>query len=208
MNTHTQTPGNPAKNPATDAPQGVNSSTFSVVVTQCKIFLDLHHVESLIDEAQELIGLVSDAKNCREDSEYLREAIKSLQASLSKKLAIPEKPAPQPFKINSPRRVSIDDLIKQRNQAMGLKPLPLESDLLLQRIAQGGHSGQFLANAFISAYRTTQPFSHSLGELMKLDAEGFRLFHEILHIRYIPGWNDDDLYQIEQQIIALVGGAS
>ena len=112
--------------------------------------------------------------------------------------------APQPFKITRPTRVSIDDLIKQRNQEMGLEPLPLESDLLLQRIAQGGHSGQFLADAFISAYRTDKPFTHSLGELMKLDAEGFRLFHEILHIRYISGWNDDGLYQIEQQIKVVI----
>ena len=68
--------------------------------------------------------------------------------------------APQPFKITRPTRVSIDDLIKQRNQEMGLEPLPLESDLLLQRIAQGGHSGQFLADAFISPTELTSP-SHT-----------------------------------------------
>jgi len=84
-----------------------------------------------------------------------------------------------------------------------LAPLPLEQDLLLKRVADGGHSGQFLADAFISAYRTGEPFSHSLGELIKLDAEGFRLFHQIIHIRHISGWNDDTLYQIEQQIKAI-----
>jgi hypothetical protein len=57
-----------------------------------------------------------------------------------------------------------------------------------------------------SAYRTQKPFIHSLGELIKLDTEAFRLFHEILHIRHIRGWNDDNLYQIEQQIIAITGG--
>ena len=30
---------------------------------------------------------------------------------------------------------------------------------------------------------------------------------EILHIRLISGWNDDSLYQIEQQIEAIQGGA-
>jgi len=111
------------------------------------------------------------------------------------------------FKIQPPRHVSLADLIKRQNKERGLEPLPLESDLLLKRVADGGHSGQFLADAFISAYRTHLPFTHSLGELNKLDCEGFRLFHEILHIRHIPGWNDEALYQIEQQIEAIKGGA-
>ncbi len=115
-------------------------------------------------------------------------------------------PANHGFKINPPRRVSLTELIKKQNEERGLEPLPLESDLLLKRIAQGGHSGQFLADAFISAYRTHLPFTHSLGELNKLDCEGFRLFHEILHIRHIPGWNDEALYKIDQQIKAIQGG--
>jgi len=106
------------------------------------------------------------------------------------------------FQMNPPRRVSLADLIKQQDQERGLKPMPLETELLLKRVAEGGYSGQFLADAFLSAYRTDQAFPHSLGGLIKLDTEGFRLFHEILHIRHISGWNDDALYQIEQQIKA------
>ena len=102
------------------------------------------------------------------------------------------------------QRIKLSDLLQQQNQQRGLVPMPLEPELLLKRIADGGHSGQFLADAFISAYRTDVSFNHSLGELIKLDAEAFRLFHQILHIRHIPGWNDDGLYQIEQQIIAVV----
>ncbi|MCX7099624.1 MAG: hypothetical protein NTV43_17155 [Methylococcales bacterium] len=118
----------------------------------------------------------------------------------------PATPAHLAFKINTPRRVPLADLLKQQTEARGLEPLPLESGLLLKRIAQGGHSGQFLADAFISAYRTDKPFMHSLGELGRLDSEGFRLFHEILHIRHVSGWNDDDLYHIEQQVKAIIAG--
>ena len=107
--------------------------------------------------------------------------------------------------INRVRRIPISDIIKQQNQERGLEPLVLEPELLLKRISNGGHSGQFLADAFISAYRTHKPFLHSLGELTKLDSEAFRLFHEILHIRHIAGWSDDHLYEIEQQIL-MVGG--
>ncbi|UOA08573.1 hypothetical protein [Methylobacter sp. S3L5C] len=113
----------------------------------------------------------------------------------------------QSFNINSRKKMSLDDIIKQQNQQRGLEPLALEPELLLKRIADGGHSGQFLADAFISAYRTQETFAHSLGELIKLDAEAFRLFHEVIHIRHIRGWSDDNLYQIEQQVIAITGGA-
>jgi hypothetical protein len=81
-----------------------------------------------------------------------------------------------------------------------IEPMPLDADLLLARIKQGGHSGQYLADAFISAYRTGKPFNHSLGELIKLDAEAFQLFHQIIHIRHVNGWSDDALYEIEQRI--------
>lgn len=91
------------------------------------------------------------------------------------------------FNINPPRRRSLADIRQEQAQQRGLEPMPLEPELLLKRIADGGHSGQFLADAFISAYRTSVPFPHSLGELLKLDSEGFRLFHEILHIRHIRG---------------------
>jgi hypothetical protein len=99
--------------------------------------------------------------------------------------------------------ISLDDLIAKQEQERGIDPLPLEPELLLDRIVQGGHSGQFLADAFLSTYRTDKPFLHSLGELARLDADGFRLFHEILHMRHVPGWSDDGLYQIELQIKAI-----
>jgi len=103
-----------------------------------------------------------------------------------------------------PKRVSLNEIIQQQEQECGFKPLALETELLLKRIAQGGHSGRFLADAFLSAYRRTQAFNHSLCELNNLDAEGFRLFHECLHIRHVPGWSDEGLYQIEQQVKAVM----
>lgn len=113
---------------------------------------------------------------------------------------------PEKFTVTqNERRVSLAEITKQHNHERGLELLPLEPDLLLKRIKQGGHSGQYLADAFLSAYRNT-PFKHSLNELIKLDTEGFRLFHEILHIRHIAGWNDDALYQIEQDIKAINKG--
>lgn len=100
------------------------------------------------------------------------------------------------------RKVSLSEAIQQQQATRGIQPLPLEPELLLARIKKGGHSGVFLAAAFASAYRRT-PFIHSLGDLIKLDAEAFRLFHGILHMRHTVGWSDDELYQIETKITGL-----
>ncbi len=95
--------------------------------------------------------------------------------------------------------VLLTDLIDTHEREMGLKPMALETQLLLERVEAGGHSGEFLADAFISAYRGTA-FNRGLNELNSLDAEGFRLFHQILHMKRIKGWSDHALFQIEQQI--------
>ena len=84
--------------------------------------------------------------------------------------------------------------------------MPLDTDLLLKRVKDGGYSGLFLADAFISYYRTDHPFPHSLGKLLKLDPEGLRLFHQILSARLIPGWSDEVLYGIEQEIKTILAG--
>ena len=104
-------------------------------------------------------------------------------------------------KINT---ISLDELIARQDRERGFEPMPLEREVLLQRVKDGGHSGQFLADAFISSYRTNTKFNHSLGEIMKLDYEAIRLFTEILHIRFIRGWSDTVLYDIEQEIIAIM----
>lgn len=109
------------------------------------------------------------------------------------------------FDLSPPPKITLSEIITKQNQERGLQPLAIEPDLLLERVKQGGRSGQFLANAFISAYRGS-PFPHSLKELIKLDHQGFRLFHGILHMRHVPGWDDDALYEIEQKIISILTG--
>ncbi|MDO9105840.1 MAG: hypothetical protein Q7U57_12875 [Methylovulum sp.] len=108
------------------------------------------------------------------------------------------------YNLKQRQPITLNEMLARQQRERGLEPMPLEAELLLQRVKDGGHSGQYLADAFLSAYRTDKPFPHSLGELTKLDAEAFRLFHQVLHIRHVSGWKDDDLYQIEQQINAIL----
>ena len=104
-----------------------------------------------------------------------------------------------PVQLLKTQHRSTSEIVEQVRQERGFEPTPLESELLLKRISDGGHSGQFLADAFLSVYRGDK-FDHSLKELIKLDAEAFRLFHEILHIHHIKRWSDDSLHDVEKQI--------
>jgi len=105
-----------------------------------------------------------------------------------------------------PQRMTMAAYLQQQREQRGLDPLPIEPDLLIQRIKQGGYSGQFLADAFLSAYRKNHSFNHSLFELINLDAEGFRLFHSVIHMRHVRGWDDNALYEIEQKILQILTG--
>ncbi|QPK65163.1 hypothetical protein IVG45_09620 [Methylomonas sp. LL1] len=105
-----------------------------------------------------------------------------------------------------PKTWTLAGYMKRQAEELGLQPMPLEADLLIKRVSQPGESGRFLADALLSAYRKNVPFRHSLFELINLDAEAFRLFHQVLHIRHVPGWDDNALYAIEQQIKAILEG--
>jgi len=115
-----------------------------------------------------------------------------------------------PLSSGNVRILTLTDLGKlQAKQAKkrGLAIMTLEKDALLQRVKDGGWSGKFLAQAFLSAYHII-PFNRSLGKLIRLDAEGFRLFHQILHIRYVKGWCDDDYALLAAVIEDILGRES
>ena len=107
---------------------------------------------------------------------------------------------------HSTQTISLDEMLARQDRERGFELMPLESDLLIKRVKDGGYSGQFLADAFISSYRTSTPFNQSLGGIIKLDAEAKRLFHQILYFRLIPGWDDQVFYEIEQEIKTILAG--
>jgi hypothetical protein len=101
------------------------------------------------------------------------------------------------YKVNNNRVIQMSDFFDKRNRR--IKPIPLESELLLKRIAEGGHTGGYLAEAFISAYKPGRPFFHGLFENTELDFEAFRIFIEILHIHH-SGISFNHLHKIESKI--------
>lgn len=112
-----------------------------------------------------------------------------------------ESPERQNGYTETPRKVSLDEVLAEQAFERGIVPMPLDADLLIRRIEQGGHSGKFLADAFLCTYRP-HAFNHPLMEVNRLDAEAFRLFHQCLHIRHVPGWSDTALYDIEKRVRA------
>ncbi|UOA08586.1 hypothetical protein [Methylobacter sp. S3L5C] len=114
----------------------------------------------------------------------------------------------QPITLSPARKARLSESIAQQNEQRGITPMPLEQDTLLRRIKAGGWSGQFLGQAYLSVYFTDKPFNLSLGKLINLDAEGFRLFHQILHVRHISGWNDDALWDLAIEVRAILAKES
>lgn len=105
---------------------------------------------------------------------------------------------------DAPRKLTLDEVMAMQAAERGIEPMPLEVDLLIQRIEQGGFSGKFLADAFLCSYRPLW-FNHSLFEVSKLDIDAFRLFHEIIHIRHVPGWSDAELFEVEKRVRDAMG---
>ena len=99
--------------------------------------------------------------------------------------------------------VSMAEVLQRDAKERGINPMKLERDLLLKRVRQGGQSGNFLGKAFLSVCDMSN-FQESLGQLVHLDAEGFRLFHQILHIRHIAHWSETENQKIADEIDTLL----
>ncbi len=74
---------------------------------------------------------------------------------------------------------------------------------LIETVKVGGNAATFLGEAFISFYRGGKN-KVDLRESCKLDQRNFQLFMEMLTLRRRPGWSDDELYRVEQQIKKLL----
>lgn len=162
----------------------------------------MHQIESNTLSDRSLMSFQTNCADMARLIAQLRQTIKPAQTKPATIFLVPNAVGIE----NRPKAMTFGGFFKRQAEEFGLKPMPLEVDLLISRIRQGGHSGDFLANAFLSAYRKNHPFNHALFELINLDAEAFRLFHQILHIRHVPGWDDNALFAIEKQIQAILEG--
>lgn len=134
-----------------------------------------------------LVHLQSDAEELAALCQQMRDELHGQSASV------------QNGYTTEPEKVSLDDILAEQAIERGIVPMKLDADLLMIRIEQGGHSGKYLADAFLSTYRP-HPFNHPLMEVNRLDAEAFCLFHQCIHIRHVPNWSDSALYEIEKRV--------
>lgn len=74
---------------------------------------------------------------------------------------------------------------------------------LIETVKVGGDAATFLGEAFVSFYRGGKN-KVDLRDSCKLDQRNFQLFMEMLTLRRRPGWSDDELYRVEQQIKKLL----
>lgn len=80
-------------------------------------------------------------------------------------------------------------------------------DVVLADVEQvaimGGSGSEFIAAAFVSWYRPGDSRKRSkvnLYNYSRLDAQRRRLFFHMLQLRDMPGWDDEELFRVEQVI--------
>jgi len=104
-----------------------------------------------------------------------------------------------PLESGNGHSITLDELMQQQESEQGITPMKLETELLLKRVKAGGSAGNFLGHAFMSVCDMSN-FNLSLGQLIHLDPEGFRLFHQILHMRHNANWSETENQKIANEI--------
>lgn len=74
---------------------------------------------------------------------------------------------------------------------------------LKQTVTNGGDACLWLGRAYLSWYRGTQLIA--LNGFESLDSNNRHLFHQMLTLRNRPGWNDQDLFELEKELIRIIG---
>ena len=98
----------------------------------------------------------------------------------------------------------IERMVQEQADKLVFKPLPIERDLLLERVSWKDWSGIFLGKAFVSMYRSGTSAVLNLTDTCNLDTDGTRLLFQIIFARNVSGWSDQYLYEIEQEIIEIL----
>jgi hypothetical protein len=77
------------------------------------------------------------------------------------------------------------------------------SEQLKDTVANGGDACVWLGRAYLSWYRGSQLIA--LNGFESLDSGNRNLFHQMLMLRKQPGWNDEYLYELEKELIRIIG---
>lgn len=106
---------------------------------------------------------------------------------------------------NQTMKYSIEDMIERENIKRGFTVTRFDKEKLLERIKWKDWSAYFLGKAFCTMYRTGIKANLDLTDTCNLDSEGKNFLFKIIFARDVEKWSDSFLYEVEQEILEILG---
>lgn len=75
---------------------------------------------------------------------------------------------------------------------------------LKEAVGRGGSASEWIARAYVSWYRGGADNKIDLRGFGSLDPGNRHLFTQMLTLRSRPGWNDEELWQVEKHMRAVI----
>lgn len=101
--------------------------------------------------------------------------------------------------------IDFEAMVAKAEKERGFTVLPINKEALLERIQWKDWSAYLIGEAFVSMYRTGISAELDLTGVCNLDAKGKQFLFQCIFARDVPRWSDNYYYEIEQEIMEILG---
>ncbi len=103
--------------------------------------------------------------------------------------------------------IQLDAIAKKLEPIQTHRPQEKVLADLKEAVDNGGDRARdFFAHSFVDWYRSNKKVKSQLSHWSQLDMNNRRLFIEMLALRDLGRWDDEELYQFEQYCLEAIGG--
>lgn len=103
--------------------------------------------------------------------------------------------------------IQLDAIAKKLEPIQTHRPQEKVLADLKEAVDNGGDRARdFFAHSFVDWYRSNKKVKSQLSHWSQLDMNNRRLFIEMLALRDLGRWDDEELYQFEQYCLKAIGG--
>lgn len=106
---------------------------------------------------------------------------------------------------NQRMKYTIEEMVERENIKRGFTVTVFDKEVLLERIRWKDWSAYFLGKTFVSMYRSGTSAVLNFTDVCNLDSSAKNLLFKIIFARDVERWSDQFLYEVEQEIIDILG---
>ena len=101
--------------------------------------------------------------------------------------------------------IDFEAMVAKAEKERGFTVPPIDKAALMERIKWKDWSAYLIGEAFCSMYRTGISAELDLTGVCNLDAPGKAFLFQCIFARDVPGWKDQYYYEIEEEIMEILG---